>query len=393
MKRSTIRKPIIAIAAVAVLLSASFPAASQANAAAATKQQQQQVWIQQVKLNGDERGLSYPLKIESGIVWIGMDDTAGLLMEYRREYDAKKGTIAFTNPWRRVEMKVGSKTATVNGTKVTLAAAPTKKEGTIYLPTQVLSALLKAKVSWNAKTATLSIQYTTRALAIGWNDYYWVDKVNGDIYQAVPGQRAVRIGRTTADVSHAQYMEMEPLDYKNKFLIKVLDRYSEPTYITKLLINDNKLVHQAAVHYTGKWWLEGLERYGEQLVMINGSTVEFVTISGQVTAKYDLSAYGVKGEFVVEDYFGDVLFVRSYVNQMLQLVDLKEKKTYELYKLILDKAEQKMITDNIAYSGYIFGGDKLTALGRRGDTFTFKHQQLVEPFEETQLTFTIPRKK
>ncbi|PWV98569.1 copper amine oxidase-like protein [Paenibacillus cellulosilyticus] len=390
MKRTTIRKPIIAIAAVAALLSASLPAASQASAASASQQQEQ--WIQQVKLNGEERGLSYPLKIESGKVWIAMDDTASLLMEYRREYDAKKGTIAFTNPWRRIELKLGSKTATMNGTKVTLTAAPAKKEGTVYLPTEVLSQLLKAQVTWNAKTYTLSIQYAARALATSWTDYFWVDKVNGDLYKAAPGQRAVSIGRTTADVSHAQYLEIESLYDGEKYILSALDRYAEPTYITKLLINGNKLVHQAAVHYSGSWWLEGLDRYGDKLVMINGSTVEFVTTSGQVTAKYDLTAYGVNDQFVVEDYFGDVLFVRSYVNQTLLLVDLKEKKTYELYKFILDKADQKIVTDNIAYGG-LYGGDRLTALGCRGDTFSFKHTQLAEPYEETRLTFTIPRKQ
>lgn len=392
MKPATIRKSIIAAVAVVAILSASHPAAQQVHAATATQQQQQQ-WIQQVNLNGNERGLSYPLIVEPGRVWIGMDDAASLLFEYRREYDAKKGTITFTNPWRHIEMKLGSKTAMVNGTKVALAAAPTKRDGTVYLPSQLLSQLMKAQVKWTARTSTLSVQYNARALATGWNDYYWVDKVNGDIYKAASGQPAVLIDRTTADVSHAQYLEIESLFDDDKYILSALDKYAEPTYITKLLIHGNKLAHQAAVHYPGWWSLEGLNRYGDHLIMINGSTVEFVTTSGEVTAQYDLSAYGVKGEFVVEDYFKDVLFVRSYVNQTLLLVDLKEKKTYELYKLIFDQAEQKFITDNISYGGGIYGGDKLIALGRRGDTFTFRHQQLMEPFEETQLEFTIPRKK
>ncbi|MBD3920911.1 copper amine oxidase N-terminal domain-containing protein [Paenibacillus sp. PR3] len=391
MKPAMIRKPILAITAVIALLSASLPAAQQVHAATST-QQQQQLWIQQVKFNGNERGLSYPLIVEPGRVWIGMDDAASLLIEYRREYNAKKGTITFTNPWRYIEMKLGSKTATVNGTKVALAAAPAKRDGTVYLPAQLLSQLMKAQVTWTARTSTLSVQYKTRALATSWIDYYWVDKENGDIYKAAAGQRAVRIDRTTADVSHAQYLELEPLGDSNKLLIKALDRYAEPTYITKLIINGDKLVHQAAVHYSNWLWLEGLERYNDQLVMINGSTVEFVTTAGQVSAKYNLADYGVKDEFVVEDYFNDVLFVRSYSKRTLLLIDLKEKKTYELYKLMLDANEQKIMNDAIAYNnGY--PGDKLTVLGRRGDTFTFLHGQLMEPYEETQLTFTIPRKK
>ncbi|GMK38578.1 hypothetical protein PCCS19_16320 [Paenibacillus sp. CCS19] len=389
MKPATIRKPIIALAVVVALLSASLPTAQQVHAATSAQQQQ---WIQQVNFNGNERGLSYPLIVEPGSVWIGMDDAASLLMEYRREYDAKKGTITFTNPWRHIVMELGSKSAAVNGIKITLAAAPAKRDGTVYLPAQLLSQLMKAQVTWNAGTSTLSVQYKARALATSWNDYYWVDKVNGDIYKAAPGKRAVRIDRTTADVSQAQYLEIESLFDDEKYILSAFDNYAEPAYITKLLIHRNKLVHQSAVHYPGWWWLEGLDRYGDNLILINGSTVEFVTTSGEVTAQYDLSAYGVKGEFVVEDYFKDVLFVRSYVNQTLLLVDLKEKKTYELYKLILDQAEQKFITDNTAYGG-LYGGDQLTALGRRGDTFTFRHQQLMEPYEETQVEFTIPRKK
>lgn|GEM_PF-2268640 len=391
LKPATIRKPLIAITAVIALLSAPLPAAQQVHAAPPTQQQQQ--WIQQVSFNGNERGLSYPLIVEPGRVWIGMDDAASLLMEYRREYDAKKGTITFTNPWRHIEMKLGSKSATVNGTKVALAAAPAKRDGTVYLPAQLLAQLMKAQVKWTASTSTLSIQYKARALATSWFDYFWVDKVNGDIYKAVAGQRAIRIDRTTADLSHAEYLQIESLFDGEKYVLTALDRYAEPTYITKLLINGNKLVYQSAVHYPGWWWLEGLDQYGDNLIMINGSTVEFVTTSGAVTAQYDLSTYGVKGEFVVEDYFQDVLFVRSYVNQTLLLVDLKEKKTYKLYKHLFDQAEQKFITDNISYGGGIYGGDKLTALGRRGDTFTFQHEQLIEPFEVTQLEFTIPRMK
>jgi hypothetical protein len=84
LKPATIRKPLIAITAVIALLSAPLPAAQQVHAAPPTQQQQQ--WIQQVSFNGNERGLSYPLIVEPGRVWIGMDDAASLLMEYRREY-------------------------------------------------------------------------------------------------------------------------------------------------------------------------------------------------------------------------------------------------------------------------------------------------------------------
>ncbi|EFM10596.1 copper amine oxidase domain protein [Paenibacillus curdlanolyticus YK9] len=389
------RKALLVASAALVVAIAALPAIGQANAAANGQSStpnaanKQKPWINHVIYNGYERSLSYPLLIEPGRVWMGVYDMSDLVMEYRREFDEKTGKITFTNPWRRIELQVGSKTALINGNKVMLAAAPKRHEGTVYLPVQLLTQLLGQEVTWDSKTLTLTVHVQSRVLAVGWLDvYFWVDKLYGNIYKAKKGERAVLISRATKDMRTAQYMEIDSLQ-NDRYLLRVLDRYAEPTQITKLLIEQNQLIAQAAVSYPGSWGLESIERSGNSLIMIDGLSVQLAE-PGVETRKYNMKAYGVNEPFAVEAVFDDAMLVRAYSSRTLLLVDLREKKTYALYKLLLDEKEQKFIDDATAYNdGY--PGDQLKLSGRKGDILTFKHTRLMEPFGEETLTFALPR--
>jgi len=380
------KKTAIALLA-AALLTTAVPALSAAAAAA----QKQKPLVMHITYNGFERTLSYPLLIEPGRVWMGVYDLGDAVQDYRREVDDKSGTVLFTSPWRRIELHVGSKTADINGSKIALSAAPIRKEGIIYLPVQVLSKLMNQGVQWDEKQSRLTVRAETRVLSVGAVDsWFWVDKLYGNIYKAKPKQEAVKIARTTKDLRYAEELQIDILG-SDRYLLRAMDGYAEPHIITKLLINQNQLVHEAKVQYKEKWYVPGIERAGEDLLMINGRKLAVVTPDGFVKAEYDMQALGGAYEdYVVEALYDDVLLLRTYSSRTLRLVDLNTKRKYLLYQELLSDEEQKAIVSSNAY-GYGFQGDQLTLTGRKGDQFTFKHQSLLAPFGESVLSFTLPR--
>lgn len=56
-----------------------------------------------------------------------------------------------------VLLQVGSTTATVNGKKVTLPAAPVQREGRVLIPLSSFSNQFGVQVSWNQATKTVSL--------------------------------------------------------------------------------------------------------------------------------------------------------------------------------------------------------------------------------------------
>ncbi|GGD86238.1 copper amine oxidase N-terminal domain-containing protein [Paenibacillus nasutitermitis] len=382
-----IKKTAIALLSAALLATAA-PALAAPAAAAAQKQEQ---LVLHITYNGFERTLSYPLLITPGRVWMGVYDLGDAVQDYRREVDDKSGTVIFTSPWRRIELHVGSKTADINGNKISLSAAPLRKHGIIYLPVQVLTKLMNQGVQWDTKQSRLTVRTETRVLSVGGADsWFWVDKLYGNIYKAKPKQHAVKIARTTKDLRYASELQIDILG-NDKHLLRMMDGYAEPHIITKLLVNQNQLVHEAKVQYKEKWYVPGIERAGEDLLMINGRKLAVVSPEGFVSAEYNMQELGGADEdYVVEALYDDALLLRTYSSRTLRLIDLNTKKKYLLGQELLSEEEQKAIESSNAY-GYGFQGDQLTLTGRKGDQFTFKHRSLLAPFDESTLTFTLPR--
>ncbi len=73
------------------------------------------------------------------------------------QWDNQTQTIELTQGTKRILLKIGSRSAVINGKAVTLAVAPEMKNGKTMIPIQVATVGLGAQVFVNAKTSEITI--------------------------------------------------------------------------------------------------------------------------------------------------------------------------------------------------------------------------------------------
>lgn len=100
------------------------------------------------------------------------------------DWNAKTKTITATRGQKKIVLTIGSKTATVNGQKITLDVAPQVINSRTLVPLRFISEALGAKVDWNSQTKTVSIvtfEYLER--------YYYVDIQSLNITEVINEDR------------------------------------------------------------------------------------------------------------------------------------------------------------------------------------------------------------
>ncbi|WP_340390470.1 stalk domain-containing protein [Paenibacillus sp. FSL E2-0151] len=99
-------------------------------------------------------------RIDRGVTYVPFR-TVGEALGIDITWNSKSQTVKATNTVKgqttEVLLQVGSTTATVNGKKVTLAAAPVQREGRVLIPLSSFSNQFGVQVSWNQATKTVSL--------------------------------------------------------------------------------------------------------------------------------------------------------------------------------------------------------------------------------------------
>ncbi|WJM10970.1 stalk domain-containing protein [Paenibacillus sp. PK1-4R] len=99
-------------------------------------------------------------RVDKGVTYVPFR-TVGQALGINITWNSKSQTVRATNTVKgqttEVLLQVGSTTATVNGKKVTLAAAPVQREGRVLIPLSSFSNQFGVQVSWNQATKTISL--------------------------------------------------------------------------------------------------------------------------------------------------------------------------------------------------------------------------------------------
>lgn len=72
-------------------------------------------------------------------------------------WDPEKRSITVTKDGVSIQLLIGSKTATVNGKKVSLDAPATVTKGNTYVPVRFISEALNATVKWESESQTVVV--------------------------------------------------------------------------------------------------------------------------------------------------------------------------------------------------------------------------------------------
>ncbi|WP_433753553.1 stalk domain-containing protein [Paenibacillus amylolyticus] len=99
-------------------------------------------------------------RVDKGVTYVPFR-TVGEALGIDITWNSRSQTVKATNTVKgqttEVLLQVGSTTATVNGKKVTLAAAPVQREGRVLIPLSSFSNQFGVSASWNQATKTVSL--------------------------------------------------------------------------------------------------------------------------------------------------------------------------------------------------------------------------------------------
>lgn len=106
-------------------------------------------------------------RIDNGVTYVPFR-TVGEALGIEITWNSKTQTVRAIGSLKgqatEVLLQVGSKTATVNGKKVTLAAPPVQREGRVLIPLSSFSSQFGVDVGWNQATRTVSLTSPQREM-------------------------------------------------------------------------------------------------------------------------------------------------------------------------------------------------------------------------------------
>lgn len=118
--------------------------------------------------------------IQNGVTLVplrGVFETLGATVSWNQ----KDKTITAKNITKTVWLKIGSKTAKINGIASAISVAPIVKSGTTYVPLRFISEALGATVSWNQALQEVSIyaKSSSQVKRSDWLGYYYNQGYSG----------------------------------------------------------------------------------------------------------------------------------------------------------------------------------------------------------------------
>lgn len=106
-------------------------------------------------------------RIDNGVTYVPfrtVGEALGIEITWNSKTQTVKAIGNLKGQATEVLLQVGSKTATVNGKKVTLAAPPVQREGRVLIPLSSFSSQFGVDVGWNQATRTVSLTSPQREM-------------------------------------------------------------------------------------------------------------------------------------------------------------------------------------------------------------------------------------
>lgn len=312
--------------------------------------------------------------LKNGTVYVsaGIMESAGLKVTW----DKPQKRATFQGWQKSAVVTIGSKTAILDGKVISLSGVPFRYKEELYIPARFLVETLGGQtVGWDSRhalyTATGIHSYESASAEYGGVTYF-VDKKNGKLYAATPagGTRLMaNLGSQLYDMVNFEFQKTD----KGLIYLTISDVYGEPHINNKwytLIIKDGMVIRQASVGYWMRFG-DNVKMYGSSLLLTNGKTLRVIEDgTGKVAQTLDLVKLGGENDsYLLEGMDDDFLLIRPNQKGLLMLIDRNTGEKTQLYKELLDPAQQEYAETN----DLPFYGDQLQFIRREGNTLEFEN--------------------
>lgn len=337
--------------------------------------------------------LQNPPLLQNGSLYLPLRET-GTLMNSKTTWFSEGKRIIVNSPVTRIEMKLGSKQATVNGKPYTLAAMPKNEKGVVYVPVRFVTEALGAQVEWITKERRVNLKFKELyVFAEKGVKGYWLNKQNGELYVSTNEKEAKLVANTDAEIKEYGSISIDSMS-SNVDLLMIHDLYGEPhihNKIFKMVLVDEKLKLESKVYYFGHHAIQNVDwTKSNHALLMHGAALYEVDETGAALVTHDLQALtGYKDtSFQVELYDEQYMVIRPHDTGWLTLIDRQTNKATRLADVLLNEEKLDIYSTMDPKDIEFIQWDGLKVKKRVGNTLELTHHWFMDG-SSTELTYTL----
>ncbi|MDQ1233857.1 hypothetical protein QE450_001355 [Paenibacillus sp. SORGH_AS306] len=336
--------------------------------------------------------------IQNGTIFLDIRELAedsGLTLAW----DSTGQRASLNGFMKKAAIRLGSRTAMLDGKIVTLSAAPFKKKEKktnneiVYVPVRFGVQLLggdhiqvdRQQVHVTAR----NIKYYDVITDVYNGSTYTLKKDGGDLYVAYGKQAPVKLVSLGIDFDSVG-MEFESTA-GGLLILTINNAYGEPhihNQQVKLIFQKGKLIRKAYADFT-RVNDSDIATYQDKIVLSDGKILRMIEDgTGNVVDELDLVKLGggSNEKYAVEGLYDDVILMRTASKGRLLLIDRHTNQSVTLYKELLDASWQKQISEDVDIDSF-GSGDYLQFDKRVNNTFYFTFR--AGSNQEKHFTYTL----
>ncbi|MFD1990723.1 stalk domain-containing protein [Paenibacillus nicotianae] len=323
-----------------------------------------------------------PTMIQNGTIFVDirkLAQDAGLTFAW----DSTGQRASLNGFMKKVAIRLGSRTAMLDGKTVTLSAAPFKSKEkrnnveAVYVPIRFAVQLLggdhiqvdRQQVHVQAR----NIKSYNVITDVYQGSTYTLKKDGGDLYVAHGKKAPVKLVSLGINFDSVD-MEFESTS-GGLLILTINDAYGEPhihNQQVKLIFQKGKLIRKAYADFTTINDSD-ITTYQGKIVLSDGKILRMIEDgTGNVVDQLDLVKLGggSNEKYAVEALYDDAILMRTASKGRLLLIDRNTNQTITLYKELLDTSWQKQIGEDVDIDSF-GSGDYMQFDKRVNDTFYF----------------------
>lgn len=300
---------------------------------------------------------------------------------------------------KKVAIRLGSRTAMLDGKIITLSAAPfTSKDKrnnveAVYVPIRFAVQLLGGDHIQVDRQQVHVTAHNIKSYDVITDVYkgstYTLKKDGGDLYVAHGKQTPVKLVSLGINFDSVN-MEFESTA-GGLLILTINDAYGEPhihNQQVKLIFQKGKLIRKAYTDFT-RINDSDISRYQGKIVLSDGKILRMIEDgTGNVVDHLDLVKLGSSSneKYAVEGLYDDAILMRTASKGRLLLIDRNTNQSVTLYKELLDTSWQKQIGEDVDIDSF-GSGDYLQLDKRVNHTFYFTFR--TGSNQEKHFTYTL----
>lgn len=350
-------------------------------------------------LANDPKGfIVNPTMIQNGTIFVDirkLAQDAGLTFAW----DSTGQRASLNGFMKKVAIRLGSRTAMLDGKTVMLSAAPFKSKEkrnnveAVYVPIRFAVQLLdgdhieidRQQVHVQAR----NIKSYNVITDVYQGSTYTLKKDGGDLYVAHGKKAPVKLVSLEINFDSVN-MEFESTA-GGLLILTINDAYGEPhihNQQVKLIFQKGKLIRKAYADFTTINDSD-ITTYQGKIVLSDGKVLRMIEdATGNIVDQLDLVKLGggSNEKYAVEGLYDDALLMRTASKGRLLLIDRNTNQTITLYKELLDTSWQKQIGEDVDIDSF-GSGDYLQFNKRINNTFYFTFR--AGSNQEKHFTYTL----